>query len=275
MEFKIIKFFTLFLFVILFECSLFQKSSRPNIDVSGKDISSFYFVQVSDTHIGDSINNIRTDSIIESINRLSVKPDFVLITGDIFYNPPDSINSKAAYNKFSKLNIPFVFTPGNHDISYKPDSVSFSRYKQVFGNPDTTFIWKKVRFVGFNSCWMTENKNPQADSTFLFLSNSLKTDSLSKIIFTHIPPTLNFFNNQINTTLIPIYQNVIDSLINMPDANVKAVITGHFHRDELQWDKKIPVYIAGPVARNLGRPATYRLYKYENGKLSYYTIYLE
>jgi hypothetical protein len=55
---------------------------------------------------------------------------------------------------------------------------------------------------------------------------------------------------------------------------IKAVITGHFHRDELHWTDGIPVFSAPPVAGFWGRQASYRLYEYRAGNLSYRTLYL-
>jgi UDP-2,3-diacylglucosamine pyrophosphatase LpxH len=56
--------------------------------------------------------------------------------------------------------------------------------------------------------------------------------------------------------------------------DVKAVITGHFHRDELHWVGGRPVFAAPPVAGYWGRQASFRLYEYRDGRLSYRTIYL-
>jgi UDP-2,3-diacylglucosamine pyrophosphatase LpxH len=57
--------------------------------------------------------------------------------------------------------------------------------------------------------------------------------------------------------------------------NVKAVITGHFHRDEFHWLDKVPLYVSVPVAEKFGRQAGFRIYEYKNGKLGYTTQYLE
>ncbi|MDY6906314.1 MAG: hypothetical protein SWH61_16705 [Thermodesulfobacteriota bacterium] len=42
--------------------------------------------------------------------------------------------------------------------------------------------------------------------------------------------------------------------------NVKAIVAGHFHRDELHWLGDVPVYIAPPVAGYWGRKAAFRIY---------------
>jgi UDP-2,3-diacylglucosamine pyrophosphatase LpxH len=57
--------------------------------------------------------------------------------------------------------------------------------------------------------------------------------------------------------------------------NVKAVIAGHFHRDELHWLENVPLYVSSPVAGYWGRQATFRIYEYSNGKIGYRTQYIE
>ena len=57
--------------------------------------------------------------------------------------------------------------------------------------------------------------------------------------------------------------------------NVKAVIAGHFHRDEFHWLGHVPLYVSGPVANFWNRNATFRLYEYRNGQIGYRTQYLE
>ncbi len=55
---------------------------------------------------------------------------------------------------------------------------------------------------------------------------------------------------------------------------VKAVIAGHFHRDEFHWIGNVPLYVCPPLASWLGRQAAYRVYKYQDGKIEYLTQYL-
>jgi hypothetical protein len=56
---------------------------------------------------------------------------------------------------------------------------------------------------------------------------------------------------------------------------VQAVITGHFHRDELHWLDGIPIFAAPPVAAYWGRQASFRLYEYRDGRLGYRAVYLQ
>jgi 3',5'-cyclic AMP phosphodiesterase CpdA len=81
-----------------------------------------YFVQISDTHFGlmpdDSrrgqrpLHNARR--VVELINALPVRPDFVVHTGDVAENPQSSAY-KIAAQTFSDLTVPIYYLTGNHD----------------------------------------------------------------------------------------------------------------------------------------------------------------
>ena len=56
---------------------------------------------------------------------------------------------------------------------------------------------------------------------------------------------------------------------------IKAVVAGHLHRDELHWIGSVPIYVASSLARFWDRQPSFRLYEYRDGKLGYWTIYLK
>jgi predicted phosphodiesterase len=235
----------------------------------------FSFIQISDIHWGDPENNRRAASIIAKINASDISPEFILITGDIMNNYTDSITTRAAYIALCSLKYPLIFIPGNHDILYYPEPESRNRFQQIFGPLDTTFIHKGVRFVCFNSNWMNERANPSSDSILFKVGSTIGKDTLPKILVAHIPPVENYYNGMAHTGWLPEYYHVFDSLVNTPSGNVRAILAGHFHRNEMHWIGAIPLYVCGPVAHNLGRQARYRLYFWKNGRLGYHTVHLD
>lgn len=81
-----------------------------------------YFVQISDTHIGPTADYTRhghhslscARRVVEIINTLPVRPDFVIHTGDIVTDPhPDSY--RLAAETFARLQAPIYYVNGNHD----------------------------------------------------------------------------------------------------------------------------------------------------------------
>ena len=86
--------------------------------------NTVYFVHISDTHIGP-----RTDfsqhghyplpcarRLVETINQLPYKPDFVIHTGDIVGEPDPSAYRLAA-KCFERLEAPIYYVIGNHDTA--------------------------------------------------------------------------------------------------------------------------------------------------------------
>lgn len=84
--------------------------------------SPLYFVQISDTHIGPTAEYTRSghlslpcaERVVEIINTLPKRPDFVVHTGDVVTDPdPDSY--RLAAETFARLEAPIYYVNGNHD----------------------------------------------------------------------------------------------------------------------------------------------------------------
>jgi Icc protein len=84
--------------------------------------SPLYFVHISDTHIGPTADYSRDGHtslscarrVVEIINGLPKRPDFVIHTGDVVTNPhPDSY--RLAAETFARLEAPVYYVNGNHD----------------------------------------------------------------------------------------------------------------------------------------------------------------
>ena len=84
-----------------------------------------YFVHITDSHLGptpdytlrEHVTLPAVKRLVELINSLPVRPDFVMHTGDVVTNPhPDSY--ALAAETFSQLNVPIYYATGNHDTSH-------------------------------------------------------------------------------------------------------------------------------------------------------------
>lgn len=83
-----------------------------------------YFAQISDTHFGPGADYERhgyrplphAECLIDILNNLPQRPDFVIHTGDVVTDP-DPIAYRIAAETFSKLQIPIYYTVGNHDTA--------------------------------------------------------------------------------------------------------------------------------------------------------------
>jgi Icc protein len=83
-----------------------------------------HFVHITDTHIGPDkdfilydVSTLRSvETLVEKINRLPVRPDFVLHTGDIAADASPQAYRLAA-EAFAPLEMPVYYVTGNHDAS--------------------------------------------------------------------------------------------------------------------------------------------------------------
>jgi Icc protein len=81
-----------------------------------------YFVHISDTHIGPTADYAlnghqalpAAQRIVEIINALPQRPDFVIHTGDIVTDPSPEAYRLAA-ETFAQLDVPIYYVCGNHD----------------------------------------------------------------------------------------------------------------------------------------------------------------
>ena len=85
---------------------------------------SVYFAHISDTHIGATADFRRHGHtslpcavrMVEIINGMPVRPDFVIHTGDVVAEP-DSRAFRLAAETFAALEMPIYYANGNHDTA--------------------------------------------------------------------------------------------------------------------------------------------------------------
>lgn len=83
-----------------------------------------YFVHITDTHIGPTPDYVPhghpslpcAQRVVEIINNLPIKPDFVVHTGDVVTDP-EADSYLLAAETFSRLNLPIYYVNGNHDTA--------------------------------------------------------------------------------------------------------------------------------------------------------------
>jgi 3',5'-cyclic AMP phosphodiesterase CpdA len=234
----------------------------------------FYFAQITDTHLGYETHNKKTEKLIERINSAPFDIRFVLHTGDVFQDNLSNSYIRSEYQRiFSKLKYPLYVVPGNHDLLNENYDELQSIFASEIAPINQIFEIDSVHFVLFYSIPFADKSLPDRDIQKNWINHAL--DSLKNqqvIVCHHQPSVLDYYNNEIHESWSKPMMKFWEKLIN--DTNVDAVICGHFHRDELHWLGKVPVYVASSVAGFWGRQASIRIYHYKNGNLSYQTLYL-
>lgn len=236
----------------------------------------FYFVQMTDIHFGDDDNAARAAKVVDDINHLPMKAECVVITGDIVSeNILDSKIVEMALNTMKPLKAPVHYIAGNNDILKIGDTAATRDvYVKSFGPLTLKAEYNGVIFLMLYTEPLRRPVNIPGYDPLKWLAQALK-DAGKKpvIIFTHSPVDDDFWGNEIRSLGWPKEtRNKWEALIK--SHNVKAVVTGHFHRDELHWISNTPEFVSAPIASSFGRQITYRLYEYTDGKIDYRTIYL-
>ena len=239
------------------------------------DTNAFWFVQISDTHFGVVEHEARTRRVVDEINHLPMKIKFVLHTGDVF---ADNILKTqvvcAATSTLARLTVPIHILPGNHDILPKDLTNTLAVYTRAIGPLCSSVEYGGVRFLLLDTEPLREGFSIEGYDPLAWLKRELRDAGRKPVIVcTHAASDEDFYGNKVHPGWPAAVHAEWTRLIN--SGNVRAVLTGHFHRDELHWEGNIPVFVCAPVAGFFGRQGSYRIYEYRGGRLSYDTCYLE
>ena len=246
--------------------------------VSFGEDKGFYFVQITDTHLGIPGNRTRTKQVVAAVNRLPVEISCVVHTGDIIDRKKrlDAGGLVDAASIFKGLKPVVHFLPGNNDINLGGETQkSRADYERYFGSLISRAEYHGVVFLFAYTDPLQESVAMEGYDPLGAIKNQLDAaHGKPVILFHHGPSVDDFYNNRFHGGWAKKTKKNWVALINQ--YNVKAVITGHFHRDEFHWLGEVPLYVSPPVAGKWGRQACFRIYEYrQNGRIEYTTQYLE
>jgi 3',5'-cyclic AMP phosphodiesterase CpdA len=235
-----------------------------------------YFVQITDTHWGDADHLERTQKAVEAINALPMAIQCVVHTGDVTsHNKVDDEASIAKGMEFlKKLKAPLHFVAGNNDILPWRYAATRDAFIKHFGPLVSTKEYAGIVFVMiYMESLATGNLTRDGYAPLTALEEALKAaGGKPVIVFQHGAGVEDFYSNIMHPGWKAEIRNQWVSILNA--YNVRAVIAGHFHRDEHHWLGKVPVYISPPISGLWGRQATFRIYEYRDGTVGYRTQYL-
>ena len=172
-------------------------------------------IQLSDLHLvspGKLTSKVLdTNAILEeTINEILSKKDYfgqidgLVVTGDI--SDDGSMESYlSAYEKLSKLNVPILVIPGNHDLrdpmrKVFHENVQFSKNSSQF---DWVFEFDETLIIGLDTLVEGENFGFLEEKSLDFISHQLSNNSGSDLVLLiHHPPikTGIYFMDQIGLT---------------------------------------------------------------------------
>ena len=239
------------------------------------DNAHFYFVQITDTHFGTKDHNSLTERIVDRINDLPMRIACVVHTGDIGSdNLANGETASVATSILARVKVPVLYVAGNHDLPKKKLKESLEAYRRHFGDLAGKKEFNGVVFLTVCTEPLSQSMTIKDYDPLAWLESALKEAGKKPVIvFQHAPPTGDFYKNEMHEGWPDEARQQWETLLKTH--NVKAVICGHFHRDELHWIDGIPLYVAPPVARYYERQPSFRVYEYDNGRIGYYTVYME
>jgi Icc protein len=235
---------------------------------------NFCFVQITDTHFGET-PTAKIEKVVDLINALPMKIEFVVHTGDIIMErieKPEVLEQ--ALTVMKKLKPPVYYLAGNHDFGGGSVRSTVELYKKSFGPLAQKVECQGVVFLLVCTEPLSESIHIEGYDPLAWLEEQLKAaGDRPVIVCNHNPPVKEFLGGRYESRWKPEAAGKCEQLLNAH--HVLAEISGHFHRDELHWLGRVPVYVAPPVAMNWGRQPSFRIYEYADGKLGYRTQYLE
>ncbi len=233
----------------------------------------FFFVQVTDAHLGQDDHFERMREVVRQIVELPMDVEFVALTGDIVDDCiTDSEIVDQVFQTLEPLRVPVHFLPGNHDILEEDIAATTAAFTNRFGPLISSAEYNGVRCVFVYTEPLTGEVQIPGYDPLSALEPLLAGPDV--LVFHHTPSVDSFYNGKAHAgwgrrDVGPLWVE----LLNFYD--VKAVIAGHFHSEEMHWLGEVPLFVCPPVSGRFGRQAAFRIYRYENGRLSYRNQYLD
>ena len=224
----------------------------------------FFFLQFSDPQFGMYTKDqgfaqetVNFEMAIATANRL--KPAFVVVTGDLVNKAGDAAQIAEYRRIAAKLDksIPLYNVAGNHDVENEPTPESVAAYRKLFGPDHYTFRSGSLAGVVLNSSLIhSPGKTAdlaEAQRAWLLAELAQLRASGAKhlVIFQHHPWFLKTDDEPDEYFNIPLARRST-YLDLFKQAGVRALISGHYHRNAIAKSGSIDMITTGPVGKPLG-----------------------
>ena len=243
----------------------------------------FWFAQVTDTHDGMARHQWRFRGALKELAELPVPIECLGHTGDFSCDSirRDEVGTEVS-NILATAPCPVVLAPGNHDLTFRWSNPTnryleaAAAYQRPLGQVHET---SNALYVAMSTEGLRQPDAPRIPGwdPLAFLEGALsRAPDKPAFVFTHAPDADDYYDGAFhpgwtNPEGLAAFRDVLRR-----HPNARAVICGHFHRvlhEERPYG--VPTIAAGPIATFWRRQGTYRLYKYENGCLSYQDFYIQ
>jgi len=198
---------------------------------------------------------------VSQINAL--KPDFVIICGDLVHHAVDS-TYKVFWEMKEQFNIPCYLAAGNHDVGKVPTNKSLRFYRKKIGKDYYDFNYQGVSFIVTNSqLWKSHVKGESEKHDKWFRKTLSKSDKKGEpvIVVGHYPIFLGQLHEEETYSNLPLKQR-LDILNLFAQNNVKAYLSGHSHSTLINTHQNIQLVSGETTSKNFDkRPFGFRLWE--------------
>lgn len=255
------------LFILVFVLCLM---ALPGQSQKRNSTDPFFIIQVTDPQFGMfesdkgfGMETVLYEKAITAINRL--KPDFVVITGDLVNKKGDAGQIAEFKRITSGINskIPVYYSPGNHDIGESPKKSDIDAFIASYGHDRFAFIHKKTLLIGLNSCLIKSSVPDYEQKQFEWLEKELSKGRKAKqiIIFSHYPFFIKSFDEPVSYSNIP-PETRKRYIALFDEYNVDVVFAGHLHNNGTAKSGDLEMITTSSVGKPLGNaPSGIRIIK--------------
>ncbi|MFA6451314.1 MAG: metallophosphoesterase [bacterium] len=244
--------------MIYFLSTFFGAAHAQSADAA---TASIKFVQISDDHFDPNSERVNLrpvkyskdllEDAIDQINNMD-GVDFVIFTGDLTDTAYADLHVLFA-EEANKLNVPWYWTTGNHDLSQSGQSFKRSEFLKLMNKYDkyvqpekTCYSFSKAGIIFFSMDGANDTismaKGNFSKECLGFLDKELAAHSdIPAIIFQHFPlvyPAVSESHEVINQA------EYLDLLDKHP--NVKALFSGHYHVEKIQTRNNV-LHVSSPA----------------------------
>ena len=235
-----------------------------NLQAQAPASPPFFFLQLSDPQFGmyTKDQDFRQETVnfemaIATANRL--KPAFVIVTGDLVNKAGDPAQIAEYRRIAAKLDksIPLHNVAGNHDVENEPTPASVAAYRKTFGPDHYSFRSGSLAGVVLNSSLIHSPAKaaelPGMQETWLLaeLTRLQRSGARHLVVFQHHPWFLKSVDEPDEYFNIPLARRT-QYLDLFKQAGVRALVSGHYHRNALASAGTIEMITSGPVGKPLG-----------------------
>jgi serine/threonine-protein phosphatase CPPED1 len=230
----------------------------------GRAAEPWFFIQLSDPQLGMFTDNrdfvqdaANFEFAVANVNRL--KPEFVVITGDLVHKPGDAAQIAEYRRIVAKIDpgIPVYNISGNHDVENTPTPETIAAYVKTFGPDHYTFRHRGLVGIVLNS---TLIHTPEKTQPLLAAQDQWLRAELAKakreqpkhiVVFQHHPWFIKSANEADQYFNIPLARRAAHLAL-FREYGVRYLFCGHYHRNAEARDGEIENITSGPVGKPLG-----------------------